>query len=101
MMLSRKGRRFHRIAGWVWVGLTATVAGSSLFIFGLNGDNWSYLHIFSGWWIVFLTLAVVAARRHRVATHRAIMMVLFYGSLLLTGVFAFLPGRLMWQLFFG
>jgi uncharacterized membrane protein len=100
-MLRPKGRLIHRIAGWTWVGLMAVVVGTSFFVFGLNGDRFSFLHIFSVWWIVFLSLAVLAAKRHRVGTHRAIMMVLFYGSLLLTGVFAFLPGRLMWTLFFG
>lgn len=100
-MAGPKGRLFHRIAGWAWVGLMTVVAGSSFFISGLNGERFSFLHIFSVWWIVFLALAVLAARRHRVGTHRAVMMVLFYGSLLLTGVFAFLPGRLMWTLVFG
>jgi uncharacterized membrane protein len=100
-MARPKGRLFHRIAGWTWVGLMAVVVGTSFFIFGLNGDRFSFLHIFSVWWIVFLSLAVLAAKRHRVGTHRVIMMMLFYGSLLLTGVFAFLPGRLMWTLFFG
>jgi uncharacterized membrane protein len=101
MMLIRKGRRFHRIAGWIWTGLLSTVALSSLFIVGLNGDRWSYLHLGSGFVAVFLPVAVLAARRHRVAPHRALMMLLFYGSLLVSGALAFLPGRLMWNLFFG
>src|SRR4051812_11170494 len=48
MMLARKGKPFHRIAGWTWVSLMALVAGSSLFITGLNGDKWSFIHLLAG-----------------------------------------------------
>src|SRR5262249_8527387 len=102
LMLSRKGKRFHRIAGWTWASLMMTIAVSALFISGgLGGRGWSFLHLFAGWVIVFLPLAVLAARHHFVAGHRALMMMLFYGSLLISGALAFLPGRLMWRLVFG
>ena len=101
MMLSRKGRAFHRAMGWVWVSLMALVAGSSLFITGLNGDRWSFIHLLSGWTLLVLPLAVLAARRHQVKRHRGTMMGLFYGGLLLAGALAFIPGRLMWNLFLG
>jgi uncharacterized membrane protein len=100
LMLRRKGKTFHRIGGWVWSMLLMTVALSSLFIFDLTG-TWSYLHLFSGWVMVFLPLAILFARRRQVTRHRTLMMVLFYGSLLISGALTFLPGRLMWQLFFG
>jgi uncharacterized membrane protein len=100
LMLRRKGEAFHRVGGWVWSALLMTVALSSLFIFNLSG-TWSYLHLFSGWVMVFLPLAILFARRHQVTRHRTLMMALFYGSLLISGGLAFLPGRLMWQLFFG
>jgi uncharacterized membrane protein len=101
MMLSRKGRTFHRIAGWVWVSLMALVAGSSLFITGLNGDNWSFIHLLSGWTLLVLPLAVIAAKRHEVKRHRGTMMGLFYGGLLVAGALAFIPGRLMWNMLLG
>jgi uncharacterized membrane protein len=101
MMTSRKGRTFHRVAGWVWVCIMALVAGSSLFITGLNGDKWSFIHLLSGWTLLVLPLAVVAARRHSVQRHRRTMMGLFYGGLLIAGALAFIPGRLMWNLLLG
>lgn len=101
MMLSRKGKRFHRVAGWVWVSLMALVAGSSLFITGLNGDRWSFIHLLSGWTLLVLPLAVIAARRHQVKRHRGTMMGLFYGGLLVAGALAFIPGRLMWNMLLG
>lgn len=101
MMLSRKGARFHRAAGWVWAAVMAGVALTSLFIVGTNGDRWSYIHIASGWALVLLPVALVAARRHSVALHKRAMMGLYFGILLIAGALTFIPGRLMWRLFFG
>ncbi|HEX8233627.1 MAG TPA: DUF2306 domain-containing protein [Caulobacteraceae bacterium] len=101
LMSLRKGRRFHRTAGWTWAGLMGLTAFSSLFITGLNGDKWSLIHLLAGWTIVSLPFAVMAARRHKVKQHRSAMMGLFYGGVLLAGAFAFIPGRLMWELVLG
>jgi uncharacterized membrane protein len=101
MMLARKGRTFHRAAGWIWVTLILLVAGSSLFITGLNGDKWSFIHLLAGWTIIAAPIGLIAARRHKVKQHRRTMMGLFYGGVLIAGAFAFSPGRLMWNLFLG
>lgn len=97
----RKGDRLHRTAGWTWVVLMLATAVSSLFIVGLNGDYWSIIHLISGWVLVSLPLAVWAARRHRVKVHGRAMTGMFVGGSLVAGAFTFLPGRLMWNLFFG
>lgn len=101
MMLSRKGATFHRIAGWTWATLMAAVALTSFFITGANGDRWSYIHLVSGWLLVLLPIALIAARRHNVAAHKRSMMLLYYGILLIAGALTFVPGRIMWRLFFG
>ena len=36
----------------VWVLLMGTVAGSSLFLTGLNGTHYSYIHLLSGWTLI-------------------------------------------------
>jgi hypothetical protein len=59
LMLVRKGRVFHRTAGWVWVSLVSVTAGSTLFITSLNHGKWSLLHLFTGWTLIILPLAVV------------------------------------------
>ena len=100
MFLSRKGAPFHRAAGWTWVTLMAAVAGSSLFLTGLNGDFYSFIHLLSGWTLILLPFAVIAARRHDVKTHRRRMTGLFLGGMIIAGAFTFFPGRLMWAVFF-
>lgn len=101
LMAVRKGRRFHRIAGWGWVGLVSVTAGSTLFITSLNHGSWSILHLFTAWTLIALPLAVVFARRHNVTRHRGIMMGLFYGGFAVNFFIAFIPGRSLWQMFFG
>ena len=101
LMLVRKGRLFHRTAGWMWVALVATVAASSLFITQLTPGHWSFIHLLTGWVLFILPLAVFWAKRHNVKKHRQAMMGLFYGAFAINIAFTFIPGRAMWMVFFG
>jgi uncharacterized membrane protein len=101
LMTQRKGRTFHRVAGWVWVVLVSTVAGSSIFITQLNHGHWSLLHLFTGWTLLILPVAVIWAKRHNVARHRRAMMGLFYGGFAVNLLIAFIPGRALWMIMFG
>jgi len=101
LMLRRKGRTFHRVAGWVWVSLVSVTAGSTLFITSLNHGKWSLLHLFTGWVLLILPIAVMWAKRHNVARHRRTMMGLFYGGFAINLAVAFIPGRLLWQMLLG
>jgi uncharacterized membrane protein len=101
LMTLRKGAPLHRAMGWAWAAIMAMVAGVSLFITGLNGDHWSLIHLFSGWTLIALPIALVAARRRNVRLHSRFMMGLFYGGLVINGFIAFIPGRTMWRVFFG
>jgi len=101
LMAVRKGRTFHRVAGWVWVSLVSVTAGVTLFITSLNDGRWSLIHLFTAWTLLVLPIAVMAAKRHNVARHRRSMMGLFYGAFAINFFIAFIPGRTMWQMFFG
>jgi uncharacterized membrane protein len=101
LMLGLKGNTLHRTLGWVWVAAMATAAISSLFIHRANGGGFSFLHLFAGWTLIALPMAVFAARKHNVRLHSRTMTGMFVGGLLIAGVFAFMPGRLMWQIAFG
>lgn len=101
LMWRRKGRLFHRVAGWTWVSLVSVTAGSTLFITSLNHGKWSLLHLFTGWVLLVLPLAVMWAKRHNVARHRRTMMGLFYGGFAINLLIAFIPGRLLWTMLLG
>lgn len=101
LMMGVKGGRAHRVLGWSWVIAMAVTAVSSLFIRGMNHGAMSWIHLLSGWTIIALPMGVYAARRHKVRLHGRFMTGLFVGGLLIAGAFTFLPGRLMWRVFFG
>jgi uncharacterized membrane protein len=97
-----KGTLPHRTIGYVWVALMATVAATSFWIHDLRlWGPWSPIHILSIITLGTLPLAVLHARRHRVAGHRKAMLAMFAGALLIAGLFTFMPGRIMHAVAFG
>jgi uncharacterized membrane protein len=96
-----KGSTLHRTLGWAWVSAMFTGAVSSLFIRMVNHGHLSFIHLLSGWTIVALPMGLAFARTHRVKLHARMMTGLFTGGLILAGLLAFMPGRLMWQMVFG
>ncbi len=101
LMMRVKGTTLHKLLGWTWVLAMGTTAVSSLFIREMNHGHFSFIHLLSGWTIVGLPGAVYAIKRGKVATHRRAMTGMFVGGLLIAGLFTFIPGRLMWAVFFG
>ena len=101
MLVLPKGTGLHKTLGWGWVLVMAATAISSFFITGLNGDFWSIIHLLSGWTVVALPMAIYAIRNGNVAAHRRTMLGLYLGGLLIAGALAFIPGRLMYMMFFG
>jgi uncharacterized membrane protein len=96
-----KGTRIHRLIGWSWVVAMFTVAVSSFFIRQINPGAFSWIHLLSGWTLIALPMALFAIRRGRVVSHASGMTWTFIGGLIVAGAFTFLPGRLMWEVFFG
>ena len=100
-MIGPKGRTMHRVLGWVLVALLITTAVASLFIRNPQGGWLNPFQLFSLWTLIGAPIAVVAARRHNVIRHSRIMAGLYFGGLIFAGALTFLPGRLMWRVFFG
>ncbi|HXI05206.1 MAG: DUF2306 domain-containing protein [Bradyrhizobium sp.] len=97
-----KGTLPHRTIGWIWVALMAVVAASSFFIHELRLIGpWSPIHLLSIFSAVMLVLGVWYARRHNVRGHKITMISIFAGALVIAGLFAFLPGRIMHSVVFG
>jgi uncharacterized membrane protein len=96
-----KGSMTHRLLGWTWVVAMTTVAISSLFIRLINHGHFSFIHLLSGWTLIAVPMGVAFARGHKVRLHARMMTGLFTSGLFIAGLFAFMPGRLMWNLFFG
>jgi len=97
VLLARKGDATHRMLGRIWAVLMLVAAGSAVFIRTINHGQFSLIHLFVP--VVFLALfrAIRAARMGRIALHKRLMWTLYSAGLLLPGLFAFLPGRLLWN----
>ncbi|HYD43648.1 MAG TPA: DUF2306 domain-containing protein [Phenylobacterium sp.] len=100
LLFGPKGRRAHRVLGWAWAIFMLVGAVSSLFIMEVSPGSFSFIHLFSLATLISVPLGVYSARRHRVNAHRRAMTGVFIGGLLVAGSLSFLPGRLMWQVFF-
>ena len=97
-----KGTLPHRTIGWIWVTLMAIVSLSSFWIHELRlWGAWSPIHLLSIFTLAMLPLAVWAAHRHAVDRHRRAMTGLFFGALVIPGLFTLMPGRIMHKVVFG
>jgi len=102
VLFRRKGTPLHRLMGRLWVVLMLVVATSALFIneIRLIGP-FSPIHLFVVVTYGGLAVAIWRIRRGDVVGHRAAMVTLYFGALLLTGAFTLLPGRRMHDVLFG
>ncbi|MDI2098313.1 DUF2306 domain-containing protein [Ruicaihuangia caeni] len=88
----RKGDRPHRIVGWTWVVAMALVITTSFGIRTING-GFGWLHALSLFTAFTVTMGIIAARRHRVKSHRSFLLGSYFGLLgALIGVVA-VPDR--------
>ena len=100
-LIGVKGTGLHRAIGWGWVVAMTVVAVSSFFIRVIHPGSFSLIHLLSGWTLIALPMGVWAIRRGKVTRHARAMTLTFIGGLIVAGVFTFMPGRLMWAIFFG
>jgi uncharacterized membrane protein len=97
-----KGTLPHRIVGSIWVVLMLIVSISAFFIHQLQiWGPWSPIHLLAVFTLVMLPVAVWQAHKQAVEKHRRAMLGLFFGAVLIAGLFAFMPGRIMHAVAFG
>jgi uncharacterized membrane protein len=97
-----KGTLPHRIVGSIWVLLMLVVCISAFFVHELRiWGPWSPIHLLAIFTLVMLPIAVWRAHKHAVEQHRRAMQGLFFGALIVAGLFTFLPGRVMHAVVFG
>lgn len=94
-----KGTRAHRIIGWIWAGAMLSTAVATFFIRDMNNGNFSPIHLFSLMTFIGVPSAIWLAREGHIAQHTRAMIGLYIG-LVIAGVTAIAPGRLIWDMFF-
>lgn len=100
-LLAPKGTIPHRTLGYSWAVLMFVTAITAIFIREINQGSFSFIHIFVPLTLMGLYGMITHARAMRTDKHRNAVLGLFLGALVVPGLFTFMPGRLMWQMFFG
>ncbi len=101
-LISPKGTIPHRALGWIWALLMLAVAASAFWIHQIRlWGSWSPIHLLAIFVLIMVPIAVLHARRHRVAQHRWAMIGIFFGALVIAGAFTLVPGRIMHAVVFG
>jgi uncharacterized membrane protein len=63
--------------------------------------HFGYLHLFSILTLYSVPTAYLAIRKGQVKKHKRKMVLLYFGAIVIAGGFTFVPGRFMYELFFG
>lgn len=103
ILLSAKGMRAHRTAGYIYLALMSVTAIAALFVHQVNPNGpfgLSWIHIFVPITLLGVTRALYGARTHNIRVHRNAMIGTYVGGLLIAGGFALAPGRIMHDVLF-
>ncbi len=100
-MAAPKGTIPHRTFGIVFLAAMIVAALTAIFISEINPGGFSPIHIFVPTTLIAVVIGYRAARRRDSLNHKRHMIGLFFGALIIPGLFSFLPGRLMYEVAFG
>lgn len=104
-LLGRKGTRIHRLLGKIYMLLMLATGLITLAMPAEVGPrffhHFGFIHIFSVIALVNVPIAYFAVRRGYIRAHRAAMIWLYVGGILIAGAFAFSPGRMLHRWLFG
>ena len=99
IFLARKGTFVHRVSGRAWAGLMLVTSISTFWI-KANG-SYSWIHLLSIATLAILAAVVYAAINGHIRRHRAGVIGLYSGSLVVAGLFALMPQRVLGKMLWG
>ena len=99
IFLARKGTLLHKVSGRVWAGLMLVTAVSTIWI--KRDGSFSWIHLLSVGTVIILAGVVYAAINGRIQRHRQGVIGLYAGSLIVAGLFALMPERLLGRMLWG
>jgi uncharacterized membrane protein len=104
-LLRRKGTPSHKLLGKIYMVLMLTTGLITLAMPAEVGprflNHFGFIHIFSFLALYSVPAAYIAIRRGNLRAHRANMIGLYVGGILIAGAFAFSPGRMLHAWLFG
>lgn len=94
-----KGTGAHRVMGWIWAAAMLSTAIATFFIRDMRDGQFSLIHIFSVMTLIGVPLGLSLART-KVMSHARAMTGTYIG-LVVAGLTAIVPGRVVWDMLFG
>ncbi|MEM7465630.1 MAG: DUF2306 domain-containing protein [Pseudomonadota bacterium] len=99
IFLRQKGTPIHKAIGKLYMVFMLITAIITLFMSAEVGptflNHFGFIHLFSFLVLYSVPAAYIAAKNGRIATHKANMVGVYLGGVLIAGGFAFMPGRLL------
>ncbi|WP_240006479.1 DUF2306 domain-containing protein [Pseudaquidulcibacter saccharophilus] len=99
-LISKKGTKFHFYRGWFWVVLMTIVAITAVFLPERHQSTYILTTTLTVWLVIGLPLGIWAIKRGNIMLHRAFMLGLYAGGLIIALAFTLTPGRLLYKIFF-
>lgn len=104
-LLRCKGTPSHKLLGRIYMLLMLATGFITLSMPAEVGprflNHFGFIHIFSFLALFSVPIAYFAARHGYIRAHRASMISLYLGGILIAGAFAFSPGRMLHKWLFG
>jgi uncharacterized membrane protein len=104
-LFRRKGTLSHKLLGKIYMALMLATGLITLAMPAEVGPrflgHFGFIHAFSFLTLYSVPAAYIAARRGNIKVHRANMLGLYLGGILIAGSFAFSPGRMLHEWLFG
>lgn len=94
---ARKGTPRHRFVGRFWFAAMAVVCATSAGIYEINDGKPSPIHLLTVITVIFMAVAIVAARKGNIRRHKRALTGC-YAGLVIAGLFALMPGRFIARL---
>ena len=108
LLASRKGSPSHRLIGKIYLTLMSITAVAAFFIPSFTPFSFSVGPIRLGLIHLFIPLTIngiyqtrKALRTGNIRAHKASMRGMYFGGLVIAGLLTFIPGRIMYRMFFG
>lgn len=105
LLIIKKGTSLHKQLGRIYMVLMLFTGVLTLFMPAKVGaqflGHFGWIHLLCVLTIYTVPGAYYAAKRGDIASHKRKMILLYAGAMLIAGGFTFMPGRYLYELFFG
>ncbi len=99
--LRPKGTKSHKLAGRIFIIAMLITAASAIPITEIRPGQYSLIHLFIPLTLLAITSALWRIKKRNIKGHIRAVKGLYFGALIIPGIFTLMPGRRLFAVFFG